>query len=210
MIKSKFKTVVKEHIKKVSLSEQQLNELQQLISTTQEKTVESTRKETSKYQWINYAMVASLGILFGVFLNQQLGIIPTETNFIQTMAIEVARNHHQVIPMEVKSDSMKQVSEYFNELSFKPIKTSQLDFEKIKISGGRYCSLNGVTAAQIRLKRSGNPNIQTLYETEYRADFYRSLPNVDKGENPLQLHIEGLDMTAWIENGLVFTMTDVK
>lgn len=105
---------------------------------------------------------------------------------------------------------MARLSQYFKGLSFKPIKTSQLDYKKIELAGGRYCSLNGVTAAQIRLKRFGNPNIQTLYETEYRADYYQSLPNVDKGEKPLQLNINGLEISTWVENGLVFAITDVK
>ena len=211
MSKSMFKKVVKEHIENVSLSEQQLSELQQLIPlVTKETDVDVGNKKPKKQPWISYALVASLGILFGVFLSQQINLSFSEKDFIQVMAAEVARNHRQLIPLEVRSESMPLVSSYFKGLSFKPIKTALLDYNNIKISGGRYCSLNGVTAAQIRLKRNGNPNIQTLYQTEYKAEFYGSLPNLDKGEKPLKMNIDGLKMTTWVEKNLVFALTNVE
>ena len=211
MSKPIFKSVVKEHIEKVSLSQQQLTELQQLMATGKnDPIIEADINEPKKRLWVGYALVASLGILFGVLLNQQINIMPSNTDFIQVMASEVARNHRQLIPLEVTADTMSLVSSYFKGLSFKPIRTSLLDYKNIQITGGRYCSLNGITAAQIRLRRSGNPNLQTLYQVEYQPEFYASLPNVDKGEKPLVLNIEGLEMTTWVEKDLVFALTNVR
>ena len=92
MSNSTFKTVVKEHIENVSLSEQQLTELQKLIpAEATERGVEADLQSTRKRPWISYALVASLGVLFGILLNQQLNIVPAEKDFIQIMAAEVAR-----------------------------------------------------------------------------------------------------------------------
>ena len=68
--------------------------------------------------------------------------------------------------------------------------------------GGRYCSIEGVTAAQIRYQNE-HGEITTLYETAYKPSVFKGIPNVDQGEQPIIQYIDGYKVSLWMEKGLI-------
>lgn len=68
--------------------------------------------------------------------------------------------------------------------------------------GGRYCSIQGVTAAQIRYQTELGQKI-TLYEVAYDPKIYGDMPKIEQGEAPLSLDVKGVSVLLWVEKGLL-------
>jgi hypothetical protein len=87
-----------------------------------------------------------------------------------------------------------------------PVESSLQVLNNLQLIGGRYCSLQGITAAQLRMKQG--ENLQTLYETEYVPDVFGDLPILEKGEEPQVVYAKGIKVKVWVEKGLLFALTD--
>jgi len=59
------------------------------------------------------------------------------------------------------------------------------------LQGGRYCSIQGVTAAQLRYSL-GEDEVSTLYEVGYDPGTFGPIPDLDQGQRPEQLLVRGL------------------
>ncbi|ABV85452.1 hypothetical protein [Shewanella pealeana] len=128
--------------------------------------------------------------------NQQPGVSEMSIK----IAVEVAKNHIKMKPLEVQTAQLSQLRAYFTELDFTLVSSSRIDDAKQMI-GGRYCSIQGLTAAQIRFV---DPlQSVTLYQVQYDRTLYGELPNIDSGEKPLQLVERGVAVSIWVEKGLL-------
>jgi hypothetical protein len=105
-------------------------------------------------------------------------------------------------PLEIETSAMSDIERYFTQLDFFPISSRQFSFSPDQMLGGRYCSIQGITAAQLRYHDSQGRYV-TLYETRYDSARFPPLPDVEKGEVPLKLYVSGLKITLWIEKGLL-------
>jgi hypothetical protein len=47
----------------------------------------------------------------------------------------------------------------------------------------------------------------TLFETHYDADLFKQLPDVDKGQSPISIHARGIQVSVWVEKGLLMVST---
>jgi hypothetical protein len=124
----------------------------------------------------------------------------------QQIAEEVVSNHLKLKPLEVKTGSINAVRGYFTKLDFMPVESSLQALNNLQLIGGRYCSLQGITAAQLRMKQG--ENLQTLYETEYVPDVFGDIPILEKGEEPQVVYAKGIKVKVWVEKGLLFALTD--
>ncbi len=125
------------------------------------------------------------------------------------IAQEVVQNHLKLKPLDLKANSMVAVKGFFTQLDFSPVNSNvMVDYfslaEKTML-GGRYCSIKGVTAAQLRYQETEG-HLSTLYEVSYDADLYGAMPNADNNEPPLQLMIKGLQVSMWLEKGLLMVL----
>ena len=73
--------------------------------------------------------------------------------------------------------------------------------------GGRYCSIQGVRAAQLRLKDSKTGQIQSLYQAVYDAKVFSGLPELKEKQKPVTVYSKGLAVDIWVEKGLLFALT---
>lgn len=121
---------------------------------------------------------------------------------IAAIAEEVSRNHVSLKPLEVASDQLDTVAAYFDKLGFKPKASALVAVLPQSLIGGRYCSIKGNNAAQLRM-RDSNGKISTLFETQYNADDFSFLPVLEHGQSALQLSVNGQSVSLWIENGVV-------
>ncbi len=145
---------------------------------------------------------------FGVLL-LSLGVLAywvpswVTTDLAREIASEVALNHLKRRPLEVHGAALAEVQPYFHELPFRLLDSSLLATSGLDLRGGRYCSVGGVSAAQLRL-RDTQGGLQTLYQVPYDAEVFGGLPNLDAGALPKTLQVRGLSVDLWVERGLLF------
>jgi hypothetical protein len=125
----------------------------------------------------------------------------------QRIATEVVHNHHKLKPLEIKSEKTSELNDYFTKLDFSLIDSTLITADNWKLLGGRYCSIQGITAAQLRVVDKNTDKLQTLYQAAYDPEIHGVLPNVNERETPLQRYANGVIVNLWVENGLLFALT---
>jgi len=195
-MKNIFKDAMQQHISKIELSNGQLQKLQ--ILQQSELNINHKNK---------MPLLAIVAIVASISLVLLITILTTQINFQQDrlvaqIADEVAKNHLKLKPLEIRSEQITDVQNYFDKLDFLPI--SSLQFKQrnqASLAGGRYCSLKGSTAAQLRYQQK-NGKFVTLYQTNY-SEMFSGLPDLEKGLNPIITYARGVEITIWVEKGLV-------
>lgn len=125
---------------------------------------------------------------------------------VARVADEAARNHLKLKPVEIASNNMDDLRAYFQQLDFRPVQTTGVASAETELMGGRYCSLQGGVAAQLRLKSPGG-GLQTVYQTRYDPEVFGVMPNRDQGAAPISVVARGVPVSIWVEQGLLFALT---
>ena len=196
MKKGNLKNVMHDFVESKSLSDKQLESLMQLQQT-------SIKKESNvKYRWIAVAVVffIMMGNLFYFSMSPELALE-------QRIGSEVAKNHINLKPLEIQTSSMKAIRGFLTELDFSPVESILLKSSSKNLIGGRYCSIQGVTAAQLRLRDSETGQIQSLYQTVYDKDVFYDLPLLKENQKPVTVYSKGLAVDIWVEKGILFALT---
>jgi len=206
-MKSSDKTPLKQQLqqqyKQVQLNDSQFKELEEIMNKQHGGAVETEEKRP---QWRLLAIASMLLVsvlstyLLTDFSNNNFENMP------QLIAEEVVNNHLHLKPLEVKASSLDKLKGYFTKLNFMPVASRLAALDSLQLLGGRYCSLQGITAAQLRMKKGDD--LQTLYQTEYLADVFGELPVLEKGQQPLVVYAKGIMVKIWVEKGLLFALTD--
>ena len=114
----------------------------------------------------------------------------------QRIAAEIAYNHNSQMQMEVKSDVFDDIQHYLNRLDFSLIASEQLPANIWRIIGGRYCSIDGKIAAQLKVENRENGEVYTLYQAK--------LPEMLASDKELDsIVVDGVEVKLWKENGLL-------
>ena len=119
----------------------------------------------------------------------------TGAGLTEAIAREIARNHRKQEKVQFVARDFVELRRKMPKLDFPTIASARLDLERLRLLGGRYCSLRGQIANQIMLK-DDKGRIHTLYET--RAS--DAMVGFTEGE----LKIDGLRVSLWRESGLLF------
>jgi len=201
-MKQPLKQQLKHHFKQIELSGQQLSDLQKMTTSKEEKSSKLSRYFGGNMAAVGIFLVASIAI----FMMSQF---PTgvSKDMPRLIAEEVVKNHLKLKPLEVKAKSISSIRGYFSKLEFMPVDSRMVAHEGMQLLGGRYCSLQGITAAQLRLKQGDN--LQTLYQTQYLPEIFGHLPDIGKGEAPLVVYAKGIKVKIWVEKGLLLALTDL-
>lgn len=125
----------------------------------------------------------------------------------QRIAAEVAHNFHKLKPLEIESGKTSELNNYFTKLDFSLIDSRLITANNWNLLGGRYCSIQGITAAQLRVIDKKTNQLQTLYQAAYEPNIHGVLPKLNEAETPLQLYANGITVNVWVENGLLFALT---
>ena len=196
MKKGNLKNVMYDFVENKSLSNNQLESLMQLQQT-------SIKKESNgKYRWVAVAAVffIMMGNVFYFSMSPELALE-------QRIGSEVAKNHINLKPLEIQTSSMKAIRDFLTELDFSPVESILLKGSSKSLIGGRYCSIQGVTAAQLRLRDSETGQIQSLYQTVYDKDVFYDLPLLKENQKPVTVYSKGLAVDIWVEKGILFALT---
>lgn len=200
--KNPLKQQLQQQFKQVQLSDGQFEKLEDLMNQGA-----AHAEAAADHHWWRSLAVAAVLVLAVVttFMVLQYPVTSLK-NMPQQIAEEVVRNHLSMKPLEVKGGSINKVRGYFTKLSFMPAESKLPALDSLQMLGGRYCSLQGITAAQLRMKQG--ENLQTLYQTEYLPEVFGKLPHLENGESPLVVYAKGVKVKIWIEKGLLFSLTD--
>lgn len=165
------------------------------------------QQRTARPRWPASArwFTAALGGVAAALLVLVVSLaLPTEpaTGIQQRIAHEVLTNHLRIKPFDVETDSMARVQAYFDRLDFMPRLSPHVGNEKLALAGGRYCTLQGAIAAQLRF-RLPSGEIMTYYQAVYDPGRFGALPDAGRGESPILVKERGFRMRLWQESGLV-------
>ena len=206
-----------EQINQPSLSPQQLDELMTLQAgalteaqnsqtPTQPDVTEQKRPTPSSHsilQWLATAAMVLLAVTTIVFWNSQ-------PDYSRDIAMEVVENHVKLKPLDIATDSMQGLRVFFTQLDFAPASSALLSrrfaLNDTHLLGGRYCSIKGNTAAQIRYQSS--TGLTTFYQVDYQPERFGHIPVLEKGENPITLTAKGLNVSMWVEMGLLMVLIE--
>jgi len=199
-----LKQAVRDHFEQHALSGNQLERLEALIAVNEPR---SSGRRRSVRPLIGWSATAAIVALLAVIMLFPPGLVK-DVPMKERIALEVARNHIKLKPLDVETDSMIGIRSYFTDLEFIPVASQLLASSSLELLGGRYCSIQSVPAAQLRLTVPNSNSRQTLYQTEYRKDIFGPLPVLENGDVPLTVNTKGITVRIWVEKGLLFALTD--
>ncbi|GEM_PF-1590909 len=113
----------------------------------------------------------------------------------QSVAKEIVLNHNKRLAVEFTSENYAELGAMMSKLDFSLLRPKQIETQGFRVLGGRYCSIQGNLAAQIRLADETG-RIHTLYQSALTED----LKKLQTGD----LEQDGLKLTLWREGGLLF------
>jgi len=199
-MKQSLKKIVQQQMDSIQLSSEQFEKLDGLQLSV-------PKPNQSHRWWYSMAGVAAMLMLIVLSLPDNL-LGHKNGSMVHEIAMEVVKNHLHQKPLEVNANQLSTVRDYFTRLDFSPIESEFLQSKGLSLIGGRYCSLQGVTAAQLRFKSVGINGVNTLYQVGYDPKIFNSLPDFDNGEEPITVYASGIKVTLWVEKGVLFALTE--
>ena len=118
-----------------------------------------------------------------------------QTN-LASLASEIAYHHNKQMVMEIESPSTSAVRTYLSKLDFPLIESERFPSTDWELVGGRYCSLKGHIAAQLRMRNKNTGKNVTFYQLlvpKEMADI----------EGTSEVFEQGVKVELWKERGLL-------
>ena len=195
-----LKQAIRNRFEDIELSESQLDELAARFAA------EAPAAPARKPAWWQMPAIAAsilvlaIGGLFGTQVYQS----HQDRVLLQAIAGEVADNHLKLKPLEVQGGDLPSVLGYFRDLDFQLLASPRITANSgDRLLGGRYCSIQGIDAAQLRVV-AGDGTLSTWYEATLPPDKLTRVPDLDAGERPAEFVVRGVDIRIWQESGVVF------
>lgn len=186
---------VKTYYEQAELSDEQLQKLAAMQDSVelsqQEEGVSTIRKQRFANGWLRTMAAASIVLAFALMF------VINSDSVTERVAQEVAMNHNKALTVEYPTNSYEVLSQQMDKLDFTLRAPSEALQQGLALVGGRYCSIQGQLAAQIKLSDSDG-RIYTLYQTHSGEEL--------KGINAGQLQLDQVDIQLWQEQGLLFAL----
>jgi len=110
------------------------------------------------------------------------------------VAREIAHNHHKRLDVEHEARTYEELGTRMDKLDFTPVEPERLARAGFRLTGARYCSIQGRLAAQIRVRDAAG-RTHTLYETRLAGAL---------ADLTAQEHVaDGVRVRLWREAGLL-------
>lgn len=197
-MKHSLKQSTKDKFDAIELSPGQLSTLQAQIDAASP----PSEKRLLRFHWPAWALApAALVLAIGLLLANQLYRANNANDMLQAIAMEVASNHLKLKPLEVESQNLREVLRYFDRLDFQLAASPSITgSEGDKLLGGRYCSIQGIDAAQLRVV-SADGELSTWYEAMLPPGKLKHIPDIAA---PAEFSVKGLRVRIWRDHGVVF------
>lgn len=204
MSRLSLKKQIQHLVNNVKLTNEQFDDLIQIQDTAsgdETSSVRFSKRYITSIKISGIAVTLVIAIAAGIFYASQ------QPSIGERIADEVSRNHLKLKPLEVSSNRLSDLSNYFTQIDFKLVRTKILSDPNWELLGARYCSIQGVTAVQLRLKNRQTGTIETLYQAPYHADRFRDVPVLEKNQPPLEKYAKGMGVQIWGEKDVLFALT---
>jgi hypothetical protein len=200
-MKTPLNEALRAHVESQQLNKIQLQELLDL----QQRYQPAERRMTYRGWYVAAASSLLIALVVGLM---QLNPVGLRQDLVAEIAAEVVDNHLHMKPLEIEGNELVGIRAYFNRLDFQPIESRYLADIGLDLLGGRYCSLQSITAAQLRFKSIGSDKLHTLYQVGYDPAVFKALPNLDEGDQPVSVFDKGVKVTIWVEKGVLLALTE--
>jgi len=198
MKKGNLREKVSDHFESKVLSKHQLESLNAL-QDVESKEHKNVYERSFKIVTLMFFVVLTLVSTFY--------FLADEVSLEEKIGMEVAKNHIKLKPLEIETSEMQDIRDYFTQLEFVPTESKRLAIMGNELLGGRYCSIQGITATQLRIKDKTTGEVQTLYQTVYNPEVFSGLPKLEDGGQPHRVYSKGIEVDIWVEKGIVFALT---
>lgn len=121
------------------------------------------------------------------------------------IAQDVVRDHVMQTPVEFQSQDLTQLDQKFTALDFTLVNTIQLPNLHTDLLGGRYCSIQNITTAQLQLQ-SSDDQMSSLYQLKFDSERFAILGNINVDEQPALRYVKGFSVTLWEEAGVLLAL----
>jgi len=168
------------------------HKLEQLLSLAE--SVNTNNSDISSVSKRNYIRSIAAAIIIAVSI--PLGIQQIlNTDNSQLVPQEIALNHLKQLSLEFDANNYASLNKMMPKLDFKLESPENTQLAGLTILGGRYCSIQGNLAAQIRLTDK-----KGLIYTLYQTPLTEALKLEKTGTFPSQ----DIEISQWNESGLFF------
>ncbi len=192
-----LRDALKNLLEQDSLSDHEIDQLQSQADYKSTPAVSKPERNRKK--------LALLSLAASFFVMLALGYTyKTHTNELiqQRLAHEVFTNHLKIKSLDIETDSLQELRLFFERLDFSPFYSGDMNSSNLKLLGGRYCTLQGAVALQLRFQ-SPEGKMVTYYQALYEKDRFGKLPKISEGDKPEVLLEKGIALTIWQENNVV-------
>ena len=141
-----------------------------------------------------YGMIAA-SIIFAVIMINLFSNY-SERSLEMGVVKEIAMNHNKRLAVEYTSSILDDLVEKLTKLDFKLTEAGTEIYGKYELLGGRYCSIQGNLAAQLKIQDKESKKIETLYISGLN-------PELDKID-PSDTDFDGVNIKIWKDNGLIY------
>lgn len=169
---------IKQYYKSQSLSE---DRLERILG-------ESSNKTSLKKLYIPLSIAASL--LIAVLASSVFYF----DGYLLTKRVikEIEMNHNKHLSVEMFSTEYAELSGMLKKLDFELVRPDSPFTKDYELIGGRYCSIQGELAAQLKLKHKGNGSISTLYAASLNPELQK-IKLTDKNTNTTSIKLWNSD-----------------
>ena len=143
----------------------------------------------------NLSIAAGLLLLVVGTLQLQSFMTPVINSLPYRVAQEIALNHNKQLANEFEVSTFSKLAALMMKLDFVPYIAKRVEALDYQMTGGRYCSIQGQLAAQVRLIGEQEKDI-TLYQTQLNEE----LATLQESEYV----VDGVNVQLWFENGRLF------
>ena len=116
---------------------------------------------------------------------------------VRATGVEVAMNHTKNLSVEVQSAAYPAIGNALDKLGFEPVAPTRIASPDLELIGGRYCSIQGHLAAQLRLVDAAGRRV-TLYQTPLVSELESLAGHT--------ITIDGIRVELWQEQGLLMAL----
>ena len=190
--------LLKRHYSEKQLDQEQLNALFEM--QLRPVSLPADAVPPTRYWWrIRPLQALALTACMVVFVASLWGVIrPVSDN--RELIEEIASNHLQPLQLDVDSSSLESVGRSLNHLSFSLIESDRLPSSEWALLGGRYCSIQGQLAAQLRFLDKQSQKIVTLYQSVIPFKNYALF------SDETLLSEAGVEVSIWREDGVMLAL----
>lgn len=192
-----LRDALKDYLEHEELTDQEIDQLQALAENNK---VQSRYMPQRSTKWI--ALLTLAASLFIVVALSYTYKIHTNDLIQERLAHEVFTNHLKIKSLDIETHSLQELRDFFERLDFSPFFSGDMRTADLKLLGGRYCTLQGAVALQLRFL-SPDGEVITFYQALYEKDRFGKLPDIKEGDRPNVILEKGIEMSIWQENSVV-------